>query len=144
MEICEMAFEDCIKIAEIEAKCFSEPWSYNSFTAELKNNSAKYFVAKINGDIAGYIGVRNIIDEGEITMVAVEETHRGKNIASLLFEKLIDYEKMIGTRRINLEVRESNLKALSLYKKHGFIINGLRKNYYSKPVENAVLMSLEL
>lgn len=144
MIIRKMRFEDCAEISIIEKSSFSKPWSYDSFVKELGNNLALYLVAEIEGKIAGYVGVHNICGEAEITMICVDEIMRGRGVASGLFKELIEYEKAEGITNINLEVRESNSAAISLYKKIGFIKNGLRINYYEAPKENAVLMSLNL
>ena len=144
MIIRKMCFEDCREISVIEKNSFSKPWSYDSFVNELKNNHAFYLVAEDAGKIAGYVGVHNICGEAEITMICVDEKMRGRGIGSTLLEKLIENEVTEGINIINLEVRESNSNAISMYKKFGFVKNGLRINYYEAPKENAVLMSLNL
>lgn len=144
MIIRKMCFEDCATVAIIEKSSFSKPWSYDSFVNELSNIHAFYLVAEISGEIAGYVGVHNICGEAEITMICVDEKFRGQGIASGLLKELIEHEKKENIANINLEVRESNNNAISLYKKFGFYKNGLRINYYEAPKENAVLMSLNL
>ena len=142
MHIERMKRDDCEVVSEIEKKCFSDPWSKESFEAEFNLDYAFYFAAYEENEVVGYIGVHNTPWEGEITMIAVHLAYRRRGIAQKLLETLIAFEKEKGVEQINLEVRESNLPALKLYENCGFVRNGIRKNYYKIPVENAILMSL--
>ncbi len=145
MYIDRMTRKDCNVVAEIEKICFSTPWSKESFEKEFENDYAVYFTARKScGSPIGYIGVHNICGEGEITMVAVHPDYRGCGIGEKLLKVLIDHEKNCGISRVNLEVRESNITAQKLYEKSGFSRDGLRRNYYTEPMENAILMSLDL
>jgi ribosomal protein S18 acetylase RimI-like enzyme len=78
------------------------------------------------------------ISEIEILNIAVKKTHRRKGVASALLEKLKEH---VSDKKIHLEVRESNLGAISFYERKGFKITGLRKNFYRNPTENALLMT---
>ena len=82
-----------------------------------------------------------VIDEGYIFNVAVRESYRNKGVATALINELITYGKKNNFSFITLEVRESNLPAISLYSKFGFIKAGERKDYYSNPKENAILLT---
>lgn len=145
MHVDRMKREDCKIVAEIEKMCFSTPWSIESFEHEFTLDFAVYFTAReVDGTPVGYIGVHNVLGEGEITMVAVHPDYRGKGIGEKLVRSLLDYEKNNGVTRVNLEVREGNISARKLYEKCGFMCDGLRKNYYTLPTENAVLMSVTL
>ena len=84
------------------------------------------------------------IDEISICNVAVSESHRGKGVGSALVGYLLDFARKNQVKSLFLEVRESNINAISLYKKFGFEKTGLSKNHYSSPTENAILMGLEL
>lgn len=125
----------------IETECFSHPWSKHSLEEELNNETSLFLVAKEENEVIGYIGMSIVIDEGYIFNVAVRENHRNKGVATALINELVTYGKKNNFSFITLEVRESNLPAISLYSKFGFIKAGERKNYYSNPKENAILMT---
>ena len=125
----------------IETECFSHPWSKQSLEEELNNETSLFLVAKEENEVIGYIGMSIVIDEGYIFNVAVRENHRNKGVATALINELVTYGKKNNFSFITLEVRESNLPAISLYSKFGFIKAGERKNYYSNPKENALLMT---
>lgn len=125
----------------IETECFSHPWSKQSLEEEMNNETSLFLVAKEENEVIGYIGMSIVIDEGYIFNVAVRENHRNKGVATALINELVTYGKKNNFSFITLEVRESNLPAISLYSKFGFIKAGERKNYYSNPKENAILMT---
>ena len=91
-------------------------------------------------EVTGFIEAQIIADEIHLYDVAVAPKFRRQGFAEELIEKLTE----LPCSSILLEVRESNLAALQLYKKCGFAVDGIRKNYYSAPVENAVLMSRKI
>ena len=125
----------------IEPECFSHPWSKQSLEEELNNETSLFLVAKEENEVIGYIGMSIVIDEGYIFNVAVRENHRNKGVATALINELVTYGKKNNFSFITLEVRESNLPAISLYSKFGFIKAGERKDYYSNPKENAILLT---
>lgn len=125
----------------IETECFSHPWSKQSLEEELNNETSLFLVAKEENEVIGYIGMSIVIDEGYIFNVAVREKYRNKGVATALINELVTYGKKNNFSFITLEVRESNLPAISLYSKFGFIKAGERKDYYSNPKENAILMT---
>ena len=107
---------------------------------ELTNEYAVYYVAELDGRVVGYAGIHMLFDAGHITNVAVSPQHRRKGIASALIDTILRIADKSGLESITLEVRQSNDAAVSLYSGKGFIPVAERKNYYSKPVENAILM----
>ena len=125
----------------IETECFSHPWSRQSLENELNNETSLFLVAKEENEVIGYIGMSIVIDEGYIFNVAVRESYRNKGVATALINELVTYGKKNNFSFITLEVRESNLPAISLYSKFGFIKAGERKDYYSNPKENAILLT---
>lgn len=128
-------------VCRIENSCFSHPWSRTSIESELNNDTSFFFVATENDDVIGYIGMSVVLDEGYIFNVAVDENHRCKGVGSALVDSLVTYGKKNNFCFITLEVRASNEKARSLYSKFGFIKVGERKDYYTDPKENAILMT---
>ena len=137
IEITGLKKEDVKKIALIEKESFSEPWSEKSFEEDLSNPLAFYVVLKKDNETVGYIGTRVIEEICEITTIAVSKPFRRQGFAYLMLLTLI--ERLPGVKTINLEVRSSNLAARSLYEKHGFKECGIRKGYYDKPREDAIL-----
>ena len=129
------------EIAKLEKECFSVPWSEDGLKTELDNNFARFFVAFSGGKIAGYIGSHNILGEVYITNVAVFPEFRRKGVGNELVVFLVNQMKSENAEFITLEVRESNLNAISLYEKCGFQRVGQRKDFYEKPKENAILMT---
>lgn len=125
----------------LETECFSHPWSKQSLEEELNNETSLFLVAKEENEVIGYIGMSIVIDEGYIFNVAVRESYRNKGVATSLINELVTYGKKNNFSFITLEVRESNFPAISLYSKFGFIKAGERKDYYSNPKENAILMT---
>ena len=127
-------------VFEVEKSCFEDYWSKDSFKKELSNNLAKYLVAKVDGKIAGYVGIWFVVDEGHITNVAVHEDYRGKKIGDKLINELVQVCKDNKIVSMTLEVRASNKIAQNLYRKYGFKMAGIRKEYYSNNKEDAIIM----
>ena len=140
LEIRHLTIDDVKAVAEIEAECFSMPWSEQAFEEELHLDTAICFVAHFNNEIAGFVNGRIVLDEFYINNVAVASRFRKKGIGETLINDLCDYLKNIASF-ITLEVRESNIPAQNLYTKCGFKIIGKRKEFYEKPTENAILMT---
>lgn len=140
----EMTESDIEEIAELEKMCFSEPWSENSLREELANETARFFVLRDSEKLLGYIGANNICNEVYITNVAVNEKYRGKGYGKALVNHLIKQSELEKAFFITLEVRKSNENAISLYEKCGFKKIGERKNFYSKPSEDALIYTYYL
>lgn len=140
-EIAPMQEEDTGDIAAIEKECFSSPWSLEGIKEELRNDSARFFVFRQNGRAVGYIGSHIVLDECYIANVAVLPDFRRKKIGERLIERAMKAARDEGCSFISLEVRVSNSAAISLYEKMGFERIGERKNFYSSPTENALIMT---
>jgi ribosomal-protein-alanine N-acetyltransferase len=133
--------EDCQAIVGLEQECFSVPWSEKSISNDLENNSnAYYYVAIANNTVIGYIGMWLAVDDAQITNVAVSAKHRRKGVANALIRSLCDDARLMGAVMISLEVSDVNLPAISLYENEGFEKVGLRKNYYEKIGQDAIIM----
>lgn len=138
--LCE---DDLNRVAEIERLCFTAPWSVNSLGLLLKDGNFGV-VAEEDGVVAAYVGMVTVPPEGEITNVAVHPDFRRRGMASALLERLIAEGRARRLDIVCLEVRPSNVAAVSLYKKKGFLVVGERRGFYSAPRENALLMNLAL
>ena len=141
-ELNRLSEKDYPAVAEIEKLCFSHPWSEATVAAEAKNPLADFFGAFFEGELAGYIGGRTIAGETEIFNVAVAPKFRRNGLGKALIAKFIEAVREKGTKVIFLEVRTSNLPAINLYESAGFVFCGIRKDYYTDPKENAILMRL--
>ena len=137
------AAEDVPAIAEIEKASIPQPWSEAAFADALTQENAVTLVAEVDGEIAGFITGVFLFDNADIYSVATAEQYRKKGIGGKLLQAFFDtLPNEVET--VGLEVRESNLAAISLYEKHGFERVGLRKNFYEQPRENAVLYTKQL
>lgn len=136
----EMTSKDIDGVFEVEKSCFEHYWSKESFKKELTNDSARYLISKIDDKIVGYVGIWLIIDEGHITNVAVHKDYRGQKIGDKLVQALVELCKKNNISSMTLEVRVSNIVAQNLYKKYGFKMAGIRKEYYSDNKEDAIIM----
>lgn len=139
-----MRFEDLDSILEIEHSSFTTPWSRKAFEGELLNAFALYRCLEFDGKVVAYIGLWQVYDEGHITNVAVLPNYRGLGLSKILLTNVFDECIDKGILRLTLEVRESNEVAIKLYENLGFVSTGTRPNYYSKPMENAIIMWKEL
>ena len=128
------------EVADIEQECFPDPWSEESLEFERKYKYALCFVAVLDKTVVGYCSIRRIVNEGHINNIAVSPAHQNKGVASMLLERIIYFAKKKRLIGLTLEVRVSNTPAISLYKKYGFVPEGVRKNYYSTPPEDALIM----
>ena len=138
MEIVKMTASDCHELAEVDKKCFSVPWSEQSFLEETKNSLATYILAKENGKIVGYCGFWRVLGETQITNIAVLPEYRRQGIAKALIGEMLEICK--DDERIILEVRKSNSIAISFYEKLGFERAGIRKRFYHDPEEDGITM----
>ena len=131
------------QIAELEKICFSDPWSEKSIASELNNELAFWLTAVEGEQVAGYIGSQTVMDESDMMNVAVHPDFRRKGIAEALVNALVEALKSKGSRCLTLEVRASNVPAITLYEKLGFSEIGRRKNYYRNPREDALILRKE-
>ena len=136
-EIVKATLDDVADIKKIEDECFSVPWSEKSIIESLENPCSHFYLARVNNEIAGYIGIQIFSGEGYFTNVATLPEYRKRGIAAALVKKALENEMEFLT----LEVRESNIPAISLYKKLGFEEVGVRPNFYREPDEDAILMT---
>ena len=131
------------QVAALEKLCFSDPWSETSIASELENPLSLWLIAEEDGAVCGYVGSQTVLDETDMMNIAVRPDCRRKGIAAALIAELVSRLKARGRRMLRLEVRESNLPAIALYKAMGFTQLGLRKNYYRNPKENALILGKE-
>lgn len=142
-EIVPMDRSHIPQIVALERECFSAPWSEEMLTEELFNTQASFLVAEDEeGCVLGYAGLHVVLDEGYIDNVAVEPSARRHGVAGALMDVFCRFGAA-NLAFLTLEVRASNAPAISLYEKYGFVEAGRRKNYYSDPKEDAIIMTRE-
>mgnify|MGYP004556881383 FL=1 len=145
IEIVDTHLEHIDDIAELEKQCFSIPWTSEQLASQLTDNM-HICLAAVDGEgrTVGYVGLMYVLDEGYISNVAVAPAHRREGIGGMLLDTLRERAEEKGLAFLTLEVRQTNEPAKNLYKKHGYVEVGLRKGYYAKPTEDAILMTLFL
>ena len=161
------AEEDIPRILEIEREAISPPWPHGALLREIYNDDSVFAVWEadtipippINTSpvsmphiiehtipshpafrILGFIILRRAADEGELFQIAVDAAYRRRGVADALVETALNWADGCGVRQVYLEVRKSNGAAIALYNKHGFMQAGLRKEYFTEPAEDAVIM----
>lgn len=142
MTVVPMAERHLAALAEIEKACFHAPWSQAMLREEL--DKGIFLVAERDGQAVGYVGCQTVLDEGYITNVAVSPDCRRQGIGRALITALVARARAQALAFVTLEVRASNASALALYEGAGFERVGVRKNFYTAPTEDAVLMTLFL
>lgn len=143
MEILYMTAEHVTAVAQLEAICFSDPWSEASVAGELENPLSLWLVAVEEGQVIGYVGSQAVLDAADIMNVAIAPEHRRKGIARLLLLQLEEEMRQKDVASLTLEVRASNLPAQALYEELEYREVGRRPNYYRKPREDALILRKE-
>ncbi len=140
IEIRPMTKEDVSAVAAIESSAFSEPWSAQAFCDALDQKTYCYMVAEEEHEVIAYCGMYVVLDEGNITQVAVREDKRRAGVARTLLAEFMECGAAFGVASYTLEVRVSNTRAIALYEACGFAIESVRKNFYTSPAEDAYIM----
>ncbi len=133
--------DDVGPVVEIERASFSTPWTADMFRWELRNSdvSATY-VTKSADLVVAFCCVWVVLDELHINNIAVRPEFRGQGLALALLAHVTAEAVAQGATRATLEVRRSNAAALRLYDRLGFAVTGVRPNYYTNPVEDALIL----
>ena len=142
MTVVPMQERHLAALAEIEKVCFPAPWSADMLREEL--GKGLFLVAERDGVAVGYVGCQTVLDEGYITNVAVSPDCRRQGVGRALIGTLVSHAGAQGLAFVTLEARTSNMPAIALYENAGFQKVGVRKNFYTAPVEDALLMTFFL
>lgn len=137
----EMLIEDLDEVMEIEEELFAVPWTREGFFTFLTREDAMFLVVEEKEKILGYCGLLMVLDEGDVLNVAVKGDRQREGIGHFLVDSMIRLAAERGITTIHLEVRKSNETAFRLYERMGFVTDGIRKGYYTDPVEDAILMT---
>ena len=134
--------KDLDALCALEEACFSLPWTREQLESQLPDGSHEFLVAEgEDGNVAGYIGMMCVLDEGYISNVAVAPCARRRGIGRALVREMLCRAAKRELAFVTLEVREHNEAAIALYAGEGFLPVGLRRGYYEKPKEDALLMT---
>ncbi len=133
------------EIYRIEKECFpDEFWSFELIQNDIKNPGSIYILCYDDNKTVGYANVSTVLDEAELNRIAVKHSYRRNGAARLIIGQLVRLLKEAGYTKLMLEVRSQNIGAVSLYSSCGFSADGIRKNYYQNPCDDAILMSLNI
>ena len=134
--------EDLTGVLEVEAESFTNPWTREMYQWELTNRDLCriYVVRTAEHRVAGFCAFWLVFDEIHINNVALRPACRGGGLGTALMRHVLAEGRRLGARRATLEVRASNAGARRLYERLGFGVAGTRRNYYSSPVEDALIL----
>lgn len=131
------------QIAQLEKRCFSDPWSEKSIASELDNPLSLWLVAVEAGEVVGYVGSQTVLGETDMMNLAVAPEARRQGTGRALVLALVEALTEKGSRSLMLEVRVSNIPAQKLYESLGFSQVGRRPKYYVNPREDALILRKE-
>ena len=133
---------DLDAVADLEARCFTNPWTRDALAGELaRSDVARVFVARLPGaPVAAFCSCWFVADELHVNTIAVDPAHRRSGIATGLMRYVIAEAARHGARRATLEVRASNDPARKLYESLGFAVSAVRPRYYTQPEEDALIL----
>jgi ribosomal-protein-alanine N-acetyltransferase len=136
------SLSDLDEILAIEVASFTSPWTREMYLAELDNVGVSfcYTARDGSGKILGFCSFWRVMDELHINNLAVAPEHRRRGVATALLGFVLNEAQKLGVRRATLEVRRSNDAARHLYERFGFAAAGVRRAYYSNPVEDAIVL----
>ena len=129
-------------IAKLEKDNFSDAWSEKSLEDTFEYDYNHLLVEKKDEKVVGYVIYSDVQGEAELLRIAVDKAYRRRGIAALLMQNMLDELTESGAERVSLEVRAHNISAVALYKKFGFIDIFIRENYYTDPVDDALIFQL--
>ncbi len=144
MELKKAELSHLAQIEALEEACFSCPWTAAQLQNMMEDEKAVFLVLVDGDTVAGYTAFTTVLDEGYIANVAVAPAYRRQGLGDALVTAMAEEARRRELSFLTLEVRESHAPARTLYEKHGYKAVGLRKNYYEKPTESAILMTLWL
>jgi [ribosomal protein S18]-alanine N-acetyltransferase len=139
------ARRDVVELLEIEREQFPEPWTKAMLIEEVTNAvNRRYTVAHESRSIIGYLGAMFVEPDVHITTIGTRREHEGRGVATALLTELWPVARARGATRATLEVAASNERAMALYRRFGFAPVGLRKGYYQKTGEDAIVCWADL
>lgn len=144
MELRRCNAEDFSAVYEIEKKSFDDPLKEETVKKGLRGKNSFYYALCENESLVAFLCYERVLEEAQIISVAVHPDWRKKGLGKKLFEEVIECSQKDGVELFTLEVRSDNTAARALYEAVGFEVVGVRKNYYTSPVCDALLMDLKI
>ena len=144
LQIVFLSREHVDDLAGLEKLCFTLPWDETQFSRLMTGEHFKVLGIMDCGELKGYLSFLHVRDQAEIMNLAVHPGKRQKGLGKKLMKALLDYCRIHGVQWISLEVRMSNVPAISLYQGFGFKEVGRREKYYTDTGEDALVLQLEL
>ena len=129
-------------VLAVEAESFTNPWTRDMYAWELQNRAVCHIYVARTADcaVAGFCAFWLVFDEIHINNVAIRPQYRGRGMGTAVMHHVLAEARRLGAKRATLEVRASNERALRLYERLGFYVAAVRPNYYSSPVEDALVL----
>lgn len=144
LAIRKMKEADIPEVARLEKEIFSDSWSEKAIKETFDQQQTLVLVAYEDKQLIGYLILYFVLEEGEIARIAVISDHRRQGVGARLLLELEDLCEDNGITKLLLDVRESNKAAISFYTSYGFVQDGIRRNFYTNPQEDGILMSREI
>lgn len=144
LAIRKMKEADIPEVARLEKEIFSDSWSEKAIKETFDQQQTLVLVAYEDKQLIGYLILYFVLEEGEIARIAVISDHRRQGVGARLLLELEDLCEDNGITKLLLDVRESNKAAISFYTSYGFVQDGIRRNFYTDPQEDGILMSREI
>lgn len=144
LEMRYMLLDDLDQVCLLEEKIFPSPWPLNAFISELMATYSHSFVVRDGKVVAAYAVTWFLDEEFHLSNIAVDDAYRRHGIATWMMTEFLQMCRKTGINIAHLEVRRSNTSAVKLYRKFGFSVTGVRKNYYESEHEDALMMSCKL
>ena len=139
-----MREEHIPEVAELEKLCFSSPWSAQSLELLTREGIGMGVVYLHEGKVVAYGGMLCVVDQGQITNIAVHPDHRRQGIGKAIVGALLKHAMDEKFEEVTLEVRKSNEPAQAMYRSMGFRAIATRPGFYTKPTEDGVIMTAYL
>lgn len=136
--------DDVLAMQEMENACFPDPWSGKAIRGTMREAGGFFLVAELGKRLAGYLNASFILDECNLNRICVLPEQRKTGMGAEMMAELVKKCREMGTVRIVLEVRKSNIAAQRLYERFGFVLLGERANFYENPTEAGLIMELVL
>ena len=144
LTIRRMKESDIPEVARLEKEIFPDPWSEGAISETFEQEQTLLLVAYEDRKLIGYLILYFVLEEGEIARIAVIPEYRRQGVGARMLLELEDLCEDNGITKLLLDVRESNETAISFYTSYGFVQDGVRRNFYSDPQEDGILMSREI
>ena len=142
IEVRDLCTADLDDVCRIEESSFSMPWKREDFQDLIDSSNSIYLVILAGDRVVGAAGYTFNGFEGYINNVVIDIDYRGQGLGGVLMKELLTVGRKNGVHEFTLEVRVSNIPAIKLYESLGFKSEGVRKNFYERPVEDAEVMWL--